>query len=132
MIAAGAPILVDTNIWTRHFKRENTDLSTLLDANRVVTHPYVIAELSLGGLRDRKMTLASLESLPEVPVAELHEVRQLIEVQKLFTQGIGFVDAHLLASLVIAEVPTWLWTDDDALRRVAAKLGLLAAPPFAS
>jgi hypothetical protein len=52
-------------------------------------------------------------------------------VQKLYTNGIGFVDAHLIASLIIVENPTVLWTDDDSLRRVAEKLGLAAKPPFA-
>lgn len=131
MTPAGAPILIDTNIWTRHFKRENKDVSALLDAGRVVTHPYIVAELALGGLRDRAMTLASLEFLPELPVAEIDEVRQLIEVQKLYTHGIGFVDAHLIASLIIVEQPTGLWTNDDRLRRVAEKLGFPATPPFA-
>jgi predicted nucleic acid-binding protein len=130
MTPAGVPILIDTNIWTRHFRRENTDVSALLDAGRVVTHPYIVAELALGGLRDREMTLASLESLPELPVAELHEVRQLIELQKLYTEGVGLVDAHLIASLIIVETPTELWTDDEGLARIAQRLGFLATPPF--
>lgn len=131
MTPADSPILVDTNIWTRHFKSENKELSALLDAGRVVTHPFIVAELALGGLRDRMMTLASIELLPALPVAELHEVRQLIEVRKLYTEGIGLVDAHLLASLIIVQIPTAIWTDDDGLARVAEKLGFLAKPPFA-
>lgn len=131
MTPADAPILIDTNIWIEHFKSANKDVSALLDAGRVVMHPFVIAELALGGLRDRMMTLASLEMLPELPVAELQEVRQLIEVRKLYTEGIGLVDAHLVASLIIVQTPTALWTDDDGLARVAEKLGLLGKPPFA-
>jgi predicted nucleic acid-binding protein len=125
------PILIDTNIWTRHFRRENKDVSALLESGRVVIHPFIVAELALGGLRDREMTLASLEALPELPVAELEEVRQLIEVRKLYTEGIGLVDAHLIASLIIVETPTELWTDDEGLAQVAQKLNLLARPPFA-
>jgi predicted nucleic acid-binding protein len=132
MTLAGAPVLIDTNIWVNHFKRANTDVSALLEAERVVMHPYIVAELALGGLRDRWMTLASLESLPELPVAEVHEVRQLIEVQKLFTEGIGFVDAHLVASLIIVETPTMIWTEDEALAGIAQRMGLLANPPFSS
>jgi predicted nucleic acid-binding protein len=131
MTPAGAPVLIDTNIWIHHFKRTNNNVSALLDAGRVVMHLYVVTELALGGLSDRWMTLAALESLPKLPVAELYEVQQLIEAQKLFTEGIGFVDAHLLASLIIVETPTELWTEDDALARVARRLGLLAKPPFA-
>jgi len=126
----GVPILIDTNIWSRHFKRENKGVSALLEAGRAVTHPYVVAELALGGLRDRATTLAALAALPELPVAELHEVRQLIELQKLYTEGVGLVDAHLIASLIIVETPTELWTDDEGLARVAQKLGFLAKAPF--
>ena len=132
MTPADTLILIDTNIWIEHFKSENNDLSALLEAGRVVMHPFIVAELALGGLRDRMMTLASLEFLPELPVAELHEIRQLIEVRKLYTQGIGLVDAHLVASLIIVQTPTELWTDDDGLTRVAEKLGFLAKPPFAA
>jgi predicted nucleic acid-binding protein len=131
MTPTDTPILVDTNIWIKHFKSENKELSALLEAGRVVLHPFIVAELALGGLRDRMITLASLELLPELPVAELHEVRQLIEVRKLYTQAIGLVDAHLIASLIIVQIPTELWTDDEGLTRVAEKLGLLAKPPFA-
>jgi predicted nucleic acid-binding protein len=131
MNSADFPVLIDTSMWVKHFKSENKEVSALLDAGRVVIHPFIVAELALGGLRDRKMTLASLEFLPELPVAELHEVRQLIEVRKLYTEGIGLVDAHLIASLIIVQTPTAIWTDDDGLARVAEKLGILAKPPFA-
>lgn len=132
MTPTDAPILIDTNIWIEHFKSEKKEVSALLEAGRVVMHPFIVAELALGGLRDRVMTLASLEFIPKLPVAELHEVRQLIEMRKLYTQGIGLVDAHLIASLIIVQTPTALWTDDDGLTRVAEKLGFLAAPPFAT
>lgn len=132
MTSADAPILIDTNIWIEHFKLENREVSALLEAERVVMHPFIVAELALGGLRDRTVTLASLDLLPELPVAELHEVRQLIEVRKLYTEGIGLVDAHLLASLVISQTPVEIWTDDGGLMRVAEELGFLAAPPFAA
>lgn len=124
------PILVDTNIWANHFRSEDKQLSALLEAGRVVMHPFIVAELALGSLRDRMMTIASLEFLLELPVAELHEVCQLIEVQKLYTQGIGLVDAHLLASLHIVETPTELWTDHGNLAETAKRLGFLVTPPF--
>lgn len=130
MTPADALILIDTNIWIEHFKSENKEVSALLEAERVVMHPFIVAELALGGLRDRKVTLGSFDLLPELPVAELHEVRQLIEVRKLYTEGIGLVDAHLIASLIITRSPAEIWTDDGGLMRVAEKLGFLARPPF--
>ena len=132
MTPTDMPILIDTNIWIEHFKSENKEVSALLEAERVVMHPFIVAELALGGLRDRAVTLASLDLLPELPIAELHEVRQLIEVRKLYTEGIGLVDAHLIASLIITQAPVEIWTDDGGLMRVAQKLGFLATPPFAA
>jgi predicted nucleic acid-binding protein len=123
-------ILIDTNIWVDHFQSANPQVSALLDAGRAVMHPYIVAELALGGLHDRHLTLGSLELLPMLPVAELGEVRQLIELRRLFTLGVGFVDAHLIASLIIAQAPTELWTNDEALKRVAESFGFLASPPF--
>lgn len=131
MTPADALILIDTNIWIEHFRSANDEVAALLEAGRVVQHPFIVAEMALGGLRDRMMTLASLELLPQLPVAELDEVRELIEVRKLYTAGIGLIDAHLIASLIIVQTPTAVWTNDSGLARVAEKLGILANPPFA-
>ena len=128
--AQGILILIDTNIWVDHFRRANRYVLGLLDAGRVVMHPHIVAELALGGLHDRELTLASLELLPELPVAEFHEVRQLIEIRKLYTLGVGFVDAHLIASLIIVQTPTEIWTNDGALKRAAESFGFRADPPF--
>jgi predicted nucleic acid-binding protein len=130
MTQARTLILVDTNIWVDHFASANKYLKELLESERVVTHPFVTAELALGSLPDRMVTMALLEALPELPVAELEEVRELIEVRSLYGKGIGFVDAHLLASLLIAAVPTEIWTDDRNLADSARRLGVLARPPF--
>ena len=53
-----SPILVE------HFKSENKDVTALLEAGSVAMHSFIVAEMALGGLRDRMMTLASLEFLP--------------------------------------------------------------------
>lgn len=119
------PVLIDTNIWIKHLQSENQQVTALLEDGRVVMHPFIAAELALGGLKDRALTLATVDTLPELPVADLEEVRSLIEIQKLYTTGIGLVDAQLIASLMIAKTPAALWTDDEALNGVAKKLGLL-------
>lgn len=41
-------ILVDTSIWIDHFRKGNNLFSDLLNQGRVVTHPLVLGELSLG------------------------------------------------------------------------------------
>jgi hypothetical protein len=50
---------------------------------------------------------------------------RLIESEKFFCQGIGYIDAHLLASVALTpETP--LWTHDKDLREAAKRLGFHA------
>ena len=84
-------------------------------------HPFVIAELALGSLKDRGRTLALLDRLPQVRVAQGQEVRVAIEARRLYGLGIGLVDAHLIASVFIGS-PMRLWTRDKRLRKVAERL----------
>jgi predicted nucleic acid-binding protein len=96
-----------------------------LDQGRIVIHPFIVAELALGSLRDRAKTLALLDLLPQVRVAQLREVRIAIETRRLYSLGVGLTDAHLIAS-VFLDSPTLLWTRDKRLRRVAEALGIHA------
>ena len=51
-------ILVDTSIWIDHLRADNSALKGLLDAGRVLMHPFVIGELALGRMRQRETILA--------------------------------------------------------------------------
>lgn len=93
-----------------------------------MVHPFIVAELALGSLRDRAKTLALLDLLPQARVAQLSEVRHLIEARGLYRQGIGLTDAHLIASTYLSP-STLLWTNDKRLRTVAKALGLHARLP---
>jgi len=53
---------------------------------------------------------------------------QLIEGQRLFGRGIGYVDAHLLAAVRLT-ADAKLWTVDRRLQAVATELGLAALLP---
>lgn len=116
-------ILADTSIWVDHLRENNEKLADLLLRERIVCHPLVVAEVSLGSLRQRDLVLGSLDSLPSLPAASLAEIRALIEARKLFSRGIGFVDASLLASCLLAPGAT-LWTRDRRLATVASDLGI--------
>ena len=119
-------ILADTSVWIDHFRSENRELRTLLNQGQIVIHPFVVAELALGSLRERTSTLALLDLLPQVRVAQTTEVRLTIETRRLYGLGIGLTDAHLIASVFI-NPPTLLWTRDKRLRRVAEALGIHAS-----
>jgi hypothetical protein len=102
----------------------------LLKSDRVVMHPFVIAELSLYSWPDRMAVLATLEDMPPAAVADLKEVRELIEIRALYDQGIGLVDAHLLSSIILSPIPTELWTADSNLAEAADTLGVLSPLPL--
>ena len=95
-------MLVDTSVWVDHLARGNARLVALLEAGEVEVHPYVVGELALGRLRWREETLAHLAALPSVPAAEDEEMLGLVTGHDLAGSGVGWVDAHLLASALIA------------------------------
>jgi predicted nucleic acid-binding protein len=121
-------ILADPSIWIDHFRSHNEEMRQLLDDGQIVIHPFLVAELALGSLRERTKALSFLDSLPRVRVAQLEEVRQMIEARSLYSLGIGLIDAHLIASTFITP-STRLWTRDKRLRSVAESLGIHANLP---
>jgi predicted nucleic acid-binding protein len=118
-------ILADTSVWVDHFRKRDAVLYQQLLRNNISTHPFIVTELVLGNLPDRQNAIASLDRLPMVKVAQLHEVRRLIETHSLFQRDIGFVDAHLIASTLITP-HTVLWSRDKRVHDVAQALGLKA------
>jgi predicted nucleic acid-binding protein len=121
-------ILADTSVWIDHLRSENREMRNQLAQGRIVIHPLIIAELALGSLRDRTRTLALLDMLPQVKVAQLHEVRLMIESRRVYSLGVGLIDAELIAAIFINS-PTLLWTKDKPLRKVADALGIHANLP---
>jgi predicted nucleic acid-binding protein len=99
-----------------------------LNRGEIVIHPFIIAELALGSLRERAKTLALLDLLPQVRMPQLAEARLMIEARRLYSSGIGLIDAHLIASILI-DSSTLLWTRDKPLRKVAEALGIHAGLP---
>ena len=119
-------ILADTSIWIDYLRSGNKEMRKHLNEGDIVIHPFIIAELALGSLQERTKTLALLDLLPQVRVAQLSEVRLTIEARRLYSLGIGLTDAHLIASVFI-NPSTLLWTRDKPLRKVAAALGIHAS-----
>jgi predicted nucleic acid-binding protein len=118
-------ILADTSIWIDHFRSEDEEMREHLHRGEVVIHPFIIAELALGSLRQRAKTLELLDLLPQVRMPQLAEVRLMIEARRLYSLGIGLIDAHLIASIFVNS-STLLWTRDKPLRKVAEALGIHA------
>jgi predicted nucleic acid-binding protein len=120
-------ILVDTSVWAQHIDREVVDLSDLLRTGEVLSHPFVVGELAMGNLRRRNAVLADFDLLPRAVCASDEETMLLVERFHLYGTGIGYVDAHLLASARISSA-TSLWTFDRRLHAEAERLGLAFEP----
>ena len=116
-------ILVDSSVWIDHLRSGNPMLTDLLNAEAVLCHPFVIGELALGSLPDRHDFLALLRDLPRAMEASNDEVQLLIEAEYLFGRGIGYVDAHLLASARLT-AGSRLWARDRRLHENAMRLGI--------
>ena len=115
-------VLVDTSIWVFHLRYGEAHLETVLKNAQAVSHPFIVGELACGKLRNRKEILSFLQALPSAPVIVQEELMYFIEQKALMGVGIGFVDAHLLASAQLFGVP--LWTSDRQLKRAAERLKL--------
>lgn len=113
-------ILVDTSVWVDHLRRGNLRLAEHLRLGEVLTHPFVIGEIACDSLRRRDLILESLRELPFAIVAQDDEVYRLLEEKRLWGKGIGWIDVHLIASVLLTR--SRLWTVDRKLANVASGL----------
>jgi predicted nucleic acid-binding protein len=114
--------LVDTSVWVDHIDRLDPQLQDLLTVRSVLGHPFVLGETLLGNIKDRREFSFDYGLLPSAELANDHEVLKLIEDHKLFGTGLGYIDAHLLASAFLTSCK--LMTKDKRLAAAATKLGV--------
>lgn len=116
-------ILVDTSVWIDHLRGKEPVLIAALDAGEVLTHPFVLGELACGNMNRQGEFLSLMRNLPLAPMAAEEEALRFIERRRLMGRGIGYIDVHLLASVVLIGTAT-LWTRDKRLASVAVDLAL--------
>lgn len=116
-------ILADTSVWIDHFRVGNPTLIELLNTSQVLAHPFVIGELACGNLKNRKTILSLLHDLPISSIASDEETLFFIDRHRLMGRGIGYIDAHLLASTSLTGTVR-LWTSDKRLDAIAAEMKL--------
>ncbi|MDP9838144.1 putative nucleic acid-binding protein [Neorhizobium huautlense] len=115
-------ILVDTVIWADHFGKPDARLMGLLEEDEVHIHPHIIGELALGNLRQHDIVIGYLQRLPQSVVASDKEVLATIRLHRLSGSGIGYSDAHIMAS-VLQSPGMLLWTRDRRLNAVVHRFG---------
>ncbi len=111
-------ILVDTSVWVDFLRRGDSKLAALLESNTVLSHPFIVGELACGSIKNRQNFLANLQRLPQAVMATDPEVLEFIDRHGLMGQGIGYLDAHLLASVFLSD-DARLWTRDRKLAALA-------------
>jgi predicted nucleic acid-binding protein len=119
-------ILVDTSVWIDHLRKNDVGMRRLLGMGQVLSHPLVIGELAMGIFKRRDLLLSELGDLPSAKIAQHDEVLHFVSKHTLFGSGIGYIDAHLLATVRLMP-GTLLWTRDRRLLEVASRLSLAAA-----
>ncbi len=115
-------VLVDTPIWVSFLRKGNGRLKSLLREARVACHPLIVGELACGTLDNRTEFLTLLQTLPQVSTASEREVLHFIDHHRLSAAGVGLIDAHLMASARLSDLP--LWTSEGKLRAAAGRMGI--------
>ena len=117
-------ILPDTSIWIAHMRDPMPELSQLLETGNVLIHSMIIGEIACGTIHARMNFLSYLQSLPRIGELAHDQVLQEIETGGFMGRGIGYIDAHLLTS-VMAQSGAALWTRDQRLKRIAEEMGVV-------
>jgi len=118
-------VLVDTSVWIRFLANRMpyaAELDRLLDQDEAAGHDLVYGELLIGDAGGRRHLLNSYELIHQIPAVCHAEVAAFVRSRKLHGRGIGWIDAHLLASALVAGVS--LWTADEHLAGLASELGI--------
>lgn len=118
-------VLVDTSVWIRFLSDRApyaTDLDALLSRNEVSGHDFVFGELLIGDRGWRKQLLADYERMHQAPLVAHEDVVEFVRDRGLHGRGIGWIDAHLLASALVGRLK--LWTTDPRLATLAKEVGI--------
>ena len=122
-------VLVDTSVWIRFLANRKpyaAELDRLLDRDEAAGHDLIHGELLIGDPGGRATLLTSYQLIHRLSPVPHGEVVAFVRARQLQGRGIGWVDAHLLASALVANVP--LWTADARLANLAGELGIGYVP----
>ena len=118
-------VLVDTSIWIRFLagaKPYAGELDRLLSNDEVLGHDFVYGELLIGDRGSRAKLLVEYKVMPQATLVANLEVVEFVRHHRINGLGIGWIDAHLLASAIVAG--SRLWTADRRLAAVAQDIGV--------
>ena len=118
-------VLVDTSVWIRFLSNRApsaAELDRLLGREEVCGHDFVYGELLIGDKGGRTKLLADYAQMYHAPMIGHADVVAFVRERRLHGLGIGWIDAHLLASALVGRLR--LWTTDPRLATVAKELAV--------
>jgi predicted nucleic acid-binding protein len=118
-------VLIDTSVWIRFLANRApyaAELEGLLRRDEVCAHAFVYGELLIGEAGGRKQLLDDYEQMHQAPLVPHADVVAFVRGRRLHGRGIGWIDAHLLASSLVGRLK--LWTTDPRLAALARELGV--------
>lgn len=118
-------VLVDASVWIRFLSNRApyaVELDLLLSRDEVSGHDFIYGELLIGDKGGRKQLLVSYEQMHQAPMVTHDEVVVFVRERRLHGRGIGWIDAHLLASALVGGLK--LWTADPRLATLAREFGI--------
>lgn len=118
-------VLIDTSIWIRFLSDRAPyapEVDRLLCSHTAVGHILVQGELLMGADVGRTKWLTDYEQLHRASILPHGDVMEFVRARGLQRRGLGWIDAHLLASAVYDQIR--LWTADAALTACAQALGI--------
>jgi len=118
-------VLVDTSVWIRFLSNRApyaAELDGLLSRDEVSGHDFVYGELLIGDRGGRGLLLANYEQMHQAPLVPHRELVAFVRERRLHGRGVGWIDAHLLASALVGRLK--LWTVDPRLAAMAKELGI--------
>ena len=116
-------VLVDTSVWIRFLSNRApyaAEMDALLSRDEVSGHDFVYGELLIGDKGGRKSLLADYEQMHRAAVVPHVEVVEFVSERRLHGRGVGWIDAHLMASSLVGRLK--LWTTDPRLKALAEEL----------
>lgn len=128
--AVPSVVLIDTSAWLWHFRHHDPFVERLLARAMAVGHLDIAGELAMGHAPRSTRFRDRVLSLPQLPEVGSEKLLSIVESWGITGQGVGWVDAGLLAACRFHHEPIAIYSRDRRLSVVARNLGIrVVAPP---
>ena len=119
-------VIVDTSVWVDFMRAGDLRVRAWIAADLILQHPYVTAEIGMGGFRsaeERAHVIELLVSFEQIEVVDSQTFHAFVSEHTLYGTGIGFADAQLIHACTV-NPHAQLVTRDKRLAEQAQRIGI--------